>query len=167
MSLSKDYVSKSRHKIRPLTTAIKCYSEVMEKISAYTDGEARGNPGPAAVGIYITNSAGEMVYEAKKFIGNANSNFAEYYAVMLALQSLKEIYNEKSNKMQFEICLSSELVKKQLSTESQIKEPGLVPMFIEIHNMKVESFPNIFFTLLSREKNIEANRLLEEALDGA
>jgi ribonuclease HI len=138
----------------------------METIIAYTDGGSRGNPGPAAVGVYITTSTGEVVSEVKKAIGNSTNNFAEYYGVMLALQTLKQIYSNKTKEMQFEIRLDSELVQKQLSGEYQINEPGLVPMFIEIHNMRVSTFPNIFFTHVPREKNKEADRLVNEALDG-
>lgn len=138
----------------------------METIIAYTGGQTKGNPaGPSAAGVYITKSHGEVVSEVKEAIGNATNNFAEYYGVMLALQTLKQIYGEKSMQMKFEIRLDSELVKKQLSSEYQIKEPGLVPMFIEIHNMRVASFPNIFFTHISREQNKEVDRLVNEVLD--
>lgn len=137
----------------------------METVIAFTDGGARGNPGPAGVGIYITKD-GQMVKEMKQAIGNATSNFAEYYAVMLALQTLKQIYGKATMTTQFEIRLDSELVKKQLSGEYQINEPGLVPMFIEIHNMRVSTFPNIFFTHLPRSLNKEADRLASEAMDG-
>jgi ribonuclease HI len=138
----------------------------MEKIIAYTDGGARGNPGPAAAGVYIVTEAEEVVREVKQTIGNATNNFAEYYGVMLALQTLKQIYGKKTKEMLFELRLDSELVKKQLNAEYQIKEPGLVPMFIEIHNMRVSGFPNLIFTHVRREKNKEADRLVNEALDG-
>ena len=138
----------------------------MEKIIAYTDGGARGNPGPAAAGVYITNEVGEKIREVKEALGNGTNNFAEYYGVMLALQTLKQLYSKKTKEMQFEIRLDSELVKKQLNAEYQIKEPGLVPMFIEIHNLRVSSFPNLTFTHVRRELNKEADRLVNEALDG-
>ncbi len=137
----------------------------METVIAFTDGVARGNLGPSGVGVYVTKD-GQMVKEVKQAIGNATNNFAEYYAVMLALQTLKQIYGESTTTTQFEIRLTSELVKKQLSGEYQIKEPGLVPMFIEIHNLQVTNFPNIFFTNIPREKNIVADRLANEAMDG-
>ncbi len=137
----------------------------METIITFTDGGARGNPGPAGVGVYITKD-GQVVREVKQAIGNATNNFAEYYAVMLALQTLKQIYGKDTKNKQFEIRLDSELVKKQLNAEYQIKEPGLVPMFIEIHNLRVSSFPNIVFTHIPRELNKEADRLANEAMDG-
>ena len=138
----------------------------MEKIITFTDGGARGNPGPAGVGVYITKEDGQLVREVKQAIGNATNNFAEYYAVMLGLQTLKQIYGKDTKEKCFEMRLDSELVKKQLNGEYQIKEPGLVPMFIEIHNLRVSSFPNIIFTHIPREKNKEADRLANEAMDG-
>lgn len=107
-----------------------------------------------------------MVKEAKQTIGNATNNFAEYHAVATALETLKELYGKKTKTMQFELKLDSELVKKQLNGEYQIKEPGLVPLFIEIHNARVSSFPNLTLTHVPRAQNKEADRLVNEALDG-
>lgn len=137
----------------------------MEKVVTYTDGGARGNPGPAGVGVYITKD-GQVVREAKEAIGNATNNFAEYYGVMLAMQILKKIYGKATKTMHFEMRMDSELVKKQLNAEYQIKEPGLVPLFIEIHNMRVASFPNLSFVHIPRAENKEADRLANEAMDG-
>ncbi len=139
----------------------------MEKIICYTDGGARGNPGPAAVGVYIEDEAGKMLKEVKQTIGNSTNNFAEYQGVLTGLQTLKELFGKQSKDMAFEIRMDSELVKKQLNAEYQIKEPGLVPMFIEIHNMRVANFPNLTLTHVPREKNKEADRLVNEALDAA
>lgn len=137
----------------------------METIIAYTDGGARGNPGPAAIGVHIVTAAGDVVKEVKQAIGNSTNNFAEYQGVITALQTLKDLYGKKTKDMKFEIRLDSELVKKQLNNEYQIKEPGLVPMFIEIHNMRVANFPHLILTHVRRENNKEADRLVNEALD--
>lgn len=137
----------------------------MKKIIAYTDGGARGNPGPAAIGVYIIDQEGKVLKEVSQSLGNATNNFAEYNGVMVALQTLKAMYGKNTKDMDFEIRLDSELVKKQLNGEYQIKEPGLVPYFIEIHNMRVSSFPNLTLTHVPREKNKEADRLVNEALD--
>jgi len=137
----------------------------METITIHTDGGARGNPGPAAVGVYITNKKGEVVKEVKQAIGNATNNFAEYYAVAVALDALKQLYGKKTKEMEFVLKLDSELVKKQLNNEYQIKDPGLVPLFIQIHNLRVSGFPHITFTHVPRNQNKEADRLVNEALD--
>ncbi len=137
----------------------------MEKVIAYTDGEARGNPGPAGIGVYIQNEQGMLLKEMSDFIGNSTDDFAQYQGVMTALQALEDMYGKKLKEMEFEIRMGSELVKKQLNHECQIKEPGIVPMFIEIHNMRVSSFPNLIITHVSSNKNAEANRLANEAIE--
>ena len=138
----------------------------MKKVICYTDGGARGNPGPSGIGVYITDDSGLMLKELGQTIGNATNNFAEYYAVMVGLQTLKSLFGTATKKMDFELRLDSELVKKQLNSEYQIKEPGLVPLFIEIHNMRVTSFPNLTLKHVPRAQNKEADRLVNEALDG-
>jgi len=138
----------------------------METIICYTAGGARGNPGPAAIGVYITDSAGEMLQEIKQTIGNSTSAFAEYQAVLIGLETLKTMYDDATETIQFEIRLDSELVKKQLNAEYQIKEPGLVPLFIAIHNLRVSAFPHIILTHITQEQNQDAARLVTEALDG-
>ena len=138
----------------------------MQTITIHTDGGARGNPGPAAIGVYITDEGGTVVKEVKQSIGNSTNNFAEYHAVAVALETLKHLYGKATKSMQFDLKLDSELVKKQLNNEYQIKEPGLVPLFIQIHNLRVANFPHLTFTHVPRKENKEADRLVNEALDG-
>ena len=138
----------------------------METITVYTDGGARGNPGPAAVGVYVVDSAGAVITEVAKAIGNSTNNYAEYQGVAVALEVLKKHFGKKTKELAFELKLDSELVKKQLNGEYQIKEPGLVPLFIEIHNLRVANFPHLTFTHVPRAENKEADRLVNEALDG-
>lgn len=137
----------------------------MEKITIYTDGGSRGNPGPAAIGVYMIDEANKIVKEVAEKIGNATNNFAEYQAVMRGLQVAKQQFGKKTKDIQFELKLDSELVKKQLNGEYQIKELGLVPHFIEIHNLRVASFPHLKLTHVPREQNKEADRLVNKALD--
>lgn len=137
----------------------------MEEITIHTDGGSRGNPGPAAVGVYITDQKGQIVQEVKQAIGNATNNFAEYQAVAVALETLKKLYGKNTKEMEFILKLDSELVKKQLNGEYQIKDPGLVPLFIEIHNLRVSHFPYLTFVHVPRAQNKEADRLVNEALD--
>lgn len=137
----------------------------METITIFTDGGSRGNPGPAAIGAQLVDAEGKVLTEVSETIGNATNNYAEYFAVVRALQAAKELYGKKTKEMQFELKLDSELVKKQLSGEYQIKDVGLIGHFIEIHNMRVASFPHLTFTHVRREFNKEADRLVNEALD--
>ena len=137
----------------------------MEIIVARTAGASRGNPGPAAASVSIL-AQGKLLKEVKVSLGNAGHSFAGYYGVMLALQTCTQLYGEKTREMQFEITLDDEVVKKQLSAELQITEPGLVPMFIEIHNLRVSSFPNLQFIHVRQELNSDARRLVNETLEG-
>jgi ribonuclease HI len=84
---------------------------------------------------------------------------------MRGLQTAKEVFGKSTRDMMVELKLDSELVKKQLNGEYEMKEPGLVPYFIEIHNMRVSSFPKITFTHVRPEFNKEAERLMNKALD--
>lgn len=138
----------------------------METIICYTAGESKGNPGQSAIAVYITNDGGEVIQEINHLIGNATAAFASYNAVMVCLQNLQNLYEDKTKTMSFDIRLDSELVAQHLNAKTPINDPGLVPMFIEIHNMRITSFPNLTLTLISNEESMEANRLLKEALDG-
>ena len=139
----------------------------MQKITVHTDGGARGNPGPAGIGVVITDAHGKVIKEVAAFLGNSTNNFAEYQAVATALHTLKKLFGKKTKETDVEIKLDSELVQKQLSGEYQIKEPGLVPLFIEIHNLRVSSFPHVKFTHVRREQNKRADELANEAMNKA
>jgi ribonuclease HI len=137
----------------------------MADITIFTDGGSRGNPGPAAVGVYAVDASGAVVLEHGETIGNSTNNIAEYCAVATGLQLLKQKLGKRLKELTVELKLDSELVKKQLNGEYQIKEAGLVPYFIEIHNLRVSSFPNLTLTHVPRAQNKEADRLVNEALD--
>lgn len=107
-----------------------------------------------------------MLKEVQQTIGNASTNFAEYYAVMVGLQTLQTMYGEETRNLDLELRVSSEYVKKHLNNESTISDPGLVPMFIEIHNRRVESFPRLVVTQVTAEENKEAQELVNCVLDG-
>jgi len=136
-----------------------------DKITIHTDGGARGNPGPAGAGAYITDAIGRHIKSVSKFLGKQTNNWAEYEAVIIALEAAKRILGKKTKDTEVEIKMDSELVKRQLSGEYQIKESTLFPQFIKIWNMRVKDFPNIKFTHVRREQNKDADRLANEAMD--
>ena len=138
----------------------------METIVCHTAGVAKGKPGPGAIGVLIKAANGEIIKELVQTINNATTDFAEYYAVMVCLQTLQNLYEDKTKTMSFDIKLDSELVAQHLNAKTPIYDPGLVPMFIEIHNMRVTSFPKLTVTLISNAENREVEKLLSEALDG-
>ena len=140
----------------------------MKQIIIYTDGGARGNPGPAGAGAVITDETGKILKEVSEFLGIRTNNWAEYQAVVLALEGVKKVVStDKLKNTKVEVNLDSELVTRQLNGIYQIKEETLFPLFIKIWNMRVKDFPNISFTHIPREKNKEADRLANRAMDGA
>ncbi len=138
----------------------------MDKVCLNTDGGARGNPGPAGVGVVISKVDGTILKEASRPLGWATNNVAEYQAVIFGLDTLKQSFSkEKLKMMEVEIRLDSELVAKQLRGEYQIKEETLFPFFINIWNKRVTDFPKLIFTHISREQNRRADALANEAMD--
>lgn len=138
----------------------------MDTIICYTKGASQGNPGPSTIRVSIMDTNGDLIKELEQSVGNAKQDFAEYNAVMVGLQTLQALYGDSTKTLKFELRLDSELVAKQLKAESQINDPGLVPMFIEIHNMQIESFPYFSVSHIPRQENIAGNTLLKENLDG-
>ncbi|PIQ69329.1 MAG: hypothetical protein COY22_01320 [Candidatus Tagabacteria bacterium CG_4_10_14_0_2_um_filter_40_13] len=136
-----------------------------EKIIVYTDGGSRGNPGPAAIGVVICDEKGNAIKKYSKSIGIRTNNEAEYEAVIFALGKMKQLFGkEKVQDIDIEIRMDSELVARQLSGLYKIEEEKLFPLFIKIWNLKMD-FGNISFVEIPREKNTEADRILNEELD--
>ena len=139
----------------------------MQKVIIYTDGASRNNPGEAGAGAYITDGEGKMLKECRQALGIATNNFAEYQAIILGLESVKKMLGEaKAKQTEVEVRMDSELAQRQLTGVYQVKEPTLWPQFMKIWNLKVASFPHVKFVHIPREKNTEADRLSNEAIDG-
>lgn len=134
------------------------------KIIVHSDGGARGNPGPAAIGVVIERENGEMIEEISEAIGDTTNNIAEYTAVLRGLQVLEVLFGAKVSEMEVDWRLDSELVVKQLAGEYKVKNPGLRPLFEEIRDLRAR-FPKLTLKHVRREENKEADRLVNEALD--
>jgi len=137
----------------------------MEKITIYTAGAAKGNPGPAAIGVYAEDSKGNPVLEISESIGNATSEYAEYYSVARGFQLVKEKFEEKTREIQFELKQENELVHKHLNADAQINDVSLIGHFIEIYNIRVSHFHNLILTKISHKENTTAQHLVARVLD--
>ena len=137
----------------------------METITIFTAGGSKGDPGPAAVGVYVVDGTNQVVLEHKAAIGNATDNFASYQAVAEALGVVQKHFSEAAKDMQFELKLDNEFVKKQLNGEDPITDPRSVSHFVHVHNLRVEHYPNLKLTHINRKQNTDAVRLVDEALD--
>ena len=141
--------------------------EDSKKIVTYTDGGSRGNPGPAAIGVVICNSAGKTIKKYGEAIGKKTNNESEYAAVISALKKIKQIFGkEKTKKMSIDMNMDSEFVAKQLNGEYKIEEERMFPLFIAVWNLKMD-FAKVTFSHVRREQNKEADALVNEALDSA
>jgi len=137
----------------------------MKKFIIFTDGGSKGNPGPAAIGVIICNQKGEDWKKYSQFIGeNKTNNEAEYEAAIFALSKLKQILGKRLAKStEVQIRSDSELLVKQISGEYKVLEPKIKELFLELWNLKVD-FKSVQFKLIPREKNKEADQLVNEAL---
>lgn len=140
----------------------------------YTDGGARGNPGPAAAGFVISAiggpaSGGEGFNNWKKtggeYLGEITNNEAEYRAVILALKKLKHLVGgEKAKNSSIEFYVDSELLERQLNGEYKIKDKNIQNLFVEIWNLKTD-FGEVIFKHIPREENTEADKIVNQILD--
>lgn len=132
----------------------------MPSIVIYTDGGARGNPGPAGAGVVIRD--GEKQTEVKQYLGPLQTNnWAEYEAVVIALGKLQEM-GQIGRDIDFR--LDSQLVVEQLKGSWKIKEPNLKAQVAKVHGL-LKDFGTVTFTYVPRAENKEADRLVNEALD--
>lgn len=134
------------------------------KIIIHTDGGARGNPGPAAVGVVLEGgSFGKKEYG--EYIGETTNNEAEYKAVIFALKKLKQLMgSEKLGEASVDFFLDSELVVKQLNREYKLKDKNIQNFFIEIHNLLID-LGSASFHHVPRNENTEADRIVNQVLD--
>ncbi len=130
-------------------------------LTIYSDGGARGNPGPAGIGVVLFDDKKNIVAKISRYIGETTNNQAEYQALLAGLEKAHEI---KATKVK--CYLDSELVVKQLNGEYKVKDQFLAQHFLKIWNLK-KKFLNITFQHIPREKNKLADQLVNQAIDKA
>jgi len=134
-------------------------SSNQKNVQIFTDGGARGNPGPAAAAAVIQDSTGTELARAAKFMKHATNNQAEYTAILIGLEKAKEIKAD-----QVEMFMDTELAVKQLNGEYKVKNPELAKLFIKVWNLTHE-FKKVTFTHVRREHNKEADALVNKTID--
>src|SRR3989344_6913517 len=134
------------------------------KIIIHTDVGSRGNPGPAAIGVVMeSDSFGKK--EFGEYIGETTNNEAEYRAVIFALKKIKSLVgSDKCRDSSAEFLLDSELIVKQLNKEYKLKDKNIQNFFIEIWNLTFD-FGEVSFRHIPREKNREADKVVNQVLD--
>lgn len=129
------------------------------KYIVHTDGAARGNPGPAAIGVVVQDDTGRVIFEASRCLGVHTNNEAEYMALIAALEYLKE-----SRAREADFYLDSELVVRQLEGRYRVKEPRLQSLHARV-TMLLNAVPKPSFQHVPRKQNARADELANEALD--
>ena len=129
-------------------------------VTANIDGGARGNPGPAAYGFVLRDAGGATLVAAGKTVGRATNNVAEYYGLIAALDAARE-----RGVARLRVESDSELLVRQMEGRYRVKSPDLRPL----HERAVKlsrAFEHFEIAHVPREKNRDADRLVNEALDG-
>ena len=124
-----------------------------------TDGGARGNPGPAGIGVVIEDEHGKVLEEHAKYLGVKTNNQAEYAAVILGLQRAKHLKADS-----VEVVADSELVVKQANREYKVKHENIKPLFAEMWGLVLQ-IGSVKFRHVRRHENTHADDLSNRAMD--
>jgi ribonuclease HI len=128
-------------------------------VIAYTDGGARGNPGPAGFGVYVTDQNGHRVVELNEYLGQQTNNYAEYSALVAAVE-----WAIRNDHRAVQVVSDSELMVKQLRGIYKVKNENLLPLYEKAQRMiRLLEWFEIKHVL--REENREADRLANDAMD--
>ncbi|MFF2543376.1 bifunctional RNase H/acid phosphatase [Kitasatospora sp. NPDC058063] len=124
------------------------------------DGGSRGNPGPAGYGAVVRDGdTGQIVAEAAEFIGHATNNVAEYKGLIAGLKAARELDPDAS----VDVRMDSKLVVEQMSGRWKIKHPDMQPLAAEARTVLPRA--RVTYTWIPRERNKDADRLANEAMD--
>ncbi len=135
----------------------------MLKLTIFTDGASRGNPGQASYGFTITDEHKQVVFEEGRYIGVTTNNVAEYSAILAALEYISSNINPRDIE-EIKFFMDSNLAAQQLSGRFKIKSPHLSEIIFQIKNLE-KLFSNISYQHVPRALNKRADALANIALD--
>lgn len=131
----------------------------MSRVTVNVDGGARGNPGPAAIGVVVRNGDGRVLEEVGEAIGEATNNVAEYRALLRGIELAAAHGAEE-----LELIGDSELVVRQVEGRYKVKNAGMKELHGEVKRA-LRDFDSWSIRHVRREHNADADRLVNEALD--
>ena len=133
---------------------------------AFIDGGARGNPGPAAIGVVVRDEKGKVLIEEGKVIGRATNNEAEYRALIHLLERCaSDPLILRTGAKRLRVHCDSLLVVNQITGEWKIKEPRLRELYAKVQKVKIRVPFELRIKHIPREKNKDADKLVNAALD--
>jgi ribonuclease HI len=130
-----------------------------KKIKIFSDGGARGNPGPSAAAAVLMNHEGEVLAEVSEFMPHATNNQAEYTALIIGLEKAKELKVDE-----IDMFMDTELAVKQLNGEYKVKNPILAKLFVKVWNLS-QGFDKVTYNHVRREYNKQADALVNNTID--
>ncbi len=133
------------------------------QVVIYTDGGARGNPGPAGAGAVVV-VGGKEAATVSKFLGRQTNNWAEYEALILALEAARTHVPHVQSK-QVAVRMDSELIVKQMQGVYKVRDPELKKKHATVTQLIAEHFGTVSFTHVRRENNERADELANLAMD--
>jgi len=131
----------------------------LNRLRVYSDGAARGNPGPSGAGAVLVDPRGRVVERLGKYLGVQTNNFAEYTALILGLQRARELGVDE-----VEVFADSELMIRQLSGRYQVKSPSLRPLYEQARGI-LNEFSRFKLVHVPREMNQAADEMSNKAID--
>jgi len=132
----------------------------VQGLTVNVDGGARGNPGPAAVGVVVRDAGGEVLEEVGERIGRATNNVAEYRALLFGIERAAAL-----GASELELVGDSELIVRQVNGEYKVKDAALRALHAQVKRA-LEHFDRWSIRHVRRDENADADRLVNEALDG-
>jgi ribonuclease HI len=134
------------------------------ELKIFTDGGARGNPGPAASSCVIKDSAGKVRLLSGKYLGKATNNFAEYRGIILAYDEIAKIKGLDFSSCTLNFNSDSKLVVNQLNGTFRVKDKNIRQLVVKIREYEGK-FSKVVYSYVPREQNKIADRLVNEELD--
>jgi ribonuclease HI len=131
-----------------------------ERVIVNVDGGARGNPGPAAIAAVATDEQGNVLAERNEVIGETTNNVAEYRAMLLGIALAKELGADE-----VELLGDSTLIVNQVKGNWKVKQEHLRPLRTKVLD-ELRGLPKWSIAAVRRERNVRADELVNEALDG-
>jgi ribonuclease HI len=128
-------------------------------ITAFIDGGARGNPGPAGYGVHVVDDEGNVLAELYEGIGTATNNVAEYRGLIAALE-----WGVAHNHTRLHIKSDSQLLVRQVNGDYRVKHEGLLPLYRQARHLMAR-IGQVTLEHVRREQNQEADRLSNLGMD--
>jgi ribonuclease HI len=134
-------------------------AQAPSKVRVYSDGAARGNPGPSGAGAVLVDSSGNVVDRLGKYLGIQTNNYAEYMGLLLGLKRAREL-----GIREVEVFADSELMIRQLGGRYQVRSPSLRPLYEQALRL-LNDFSRVKLVHVPRKMNAAADEMSNRAID--